>query len=221
AAVAPRAMTRAMISATEAKTAALLDLDIRSSYVDGRYRATGTGTDNIIVIQGRGPEANKSGGHTKLGELIARAVHDGVSRAIWRQNHLTPERHLFQRLRERGLTIGTLTDRSGCGCPGQEGETAAALEKILLDPEYAGFIELALSLSDDYEKGLLSDLSPFQDLAERVCRDISGDTSRDETGSGGDCLREMLDEEDMPEVVQIAFNALLSGLAAAGEEEAP
>ncbi|MBE9542589.1 MAG: adenosylcobinamide amidohydrolase, partial [Proteobacteria bacterium] len=40
-----RAMTRAIISATEAKTAALMDMDIRSSYSSKLHRATGTGTD--------------------------------------------------------------------------------------------------------------------------------------------------------------------------------
>jgi iron complex transport system substrate-binding protein len=64
-----RAMTRAIISATEAKSAALLDLDIRSSYQPGRYRATGTGTDNIIVAQGAGQAIDNAGGHSKMGEL--------------------------------------------------------------------------------------------------------------------------------------------------------
>jgi len=49
-----RAMARAIISATEAKTAALMDLDIRSSYSSSMHRATGTGTDNIIVVEGKG-----------------------------------------------------------------------------------------------------------------------------------------------------------------------
>ena len=60
-----RAMTRAIITATEAKTAALEDLDIRSSYTPLKHSATGTGTDNIIVVQGTGVHIDNAGGHTK------------------------------------------------------------------------------------------------------------------------------------------------------------
>ncbi|MBR9986561.1 MAG: adenosylcobinamide amidohydrolase, partial [Desulfosarcina sp.] len=60
----PRAMNRAIISATEAKTAALQDLDIRSSYTPMTNPATGTGTDNIIVVQGDGTRIDNAGGHT-------------------------------------------------------------------------------------------------------------------------------------------------------------
>ena len=56
--LAPRAQTRAVISATEAKSAALQDLDIRSSYSPG-YQATGTGTDEVLVVEGRGQEGGK------------------------------------------------------------------------------------------------------------------------------------------------------------------
>ncbi|MEA1991132.1 MAG: adenosylcobinamide amidohydrolase [Thermodesulfobacteriota bacterium] len=63
-----RAMTRAIITATEAKTAALQDLDIRSSYTPRIHQATGTGTDNIIVVEGEGIQVDNSGGHSKMGE---------------------------------------------------------------------------------------------------------------------------------------------------------
>ncbi|MCP8306505.1 MAG: adenosylcobinamide amidohydrolase [archaeon] len=47
------AMARAIITATEAKTATLQDMDIRSTYTP-QNQATGTGTDNIIVVSGKG-----------------------------------------------------------------------------------------------------------------------------------------------------------------------
>ena len=209
----PRAMTRAVITATEAKTAALLDLDVRSSYAAGRYRATGTGTDNIIVVQGRGPAADKAGGHTKLGELIGRAVHEGVQQAVFGQNRLTAIRTIFQRLAERGLSIGALVGGIDCPCAGEKSRLAADLEKILLDPETAGFIELALAINDDYEKGLIRDLGPFNQLAAGVCRKIAGEADRP--------VDPLIDEEALPEVTRIAFNALLTGLVAAAEKETP
>ncbi|MBW1804215.1 MAG: adenosylcobinamide amidohydrolase, partial [Deltaproteobacteria bacterium] len=82
----PRAMTRAIISATEAKIAALQDLDIRSSYSPLVHQATGTGTDNIMVVQGTGIRIENAGGHSKMGELIAKAVYRGVKEAVFKQN---------------------------------------------------------------------------------------------------------------------------------------
>ena len=64
-----RAMTRAIISATEGKTAALQDLDIRSSYQPLNAAATGTGTDNIIVVTGDGPVIDNTGGAQQNGRV--------------------------------------------------------------------------------------------------------------------------------------------------------
>ncbi|MHC1728658.1 MAG: adenosylcobinamide amidohydrolase [Syntrophobacteraceae bacterium] len=50
----PRAMARSIVTATEAKTAALQDLDVRSSSNPLYWQATGTGTDEVIVVEGRG-----------------------------------------------------------------------------------------------------------------------------------------------------------------------
>jgi adenosylcobinamide amidohydrolase len=47
------AMARSLITITEAKVAALQDLDVRSSY-SPNLQATGTGTDNVVVILGWG-----------------------------------------------------------------------------------------------------------------------------------------------------------------------
>jgi len=90
-----RAMTRAIISATEAKTAALQDFDIRSSCTPLIHQATGTGTDNIIVVEGKGSKINNAGGHTKMGELIAKAVYEAVQEAVYKQNGMVFRRNVF------------------------------------------------------------------------------------------------------------------------------
>lgn len=77
------ALCRSLITLTEAKTAALLDLKIPSSYTPG-VLATGTGTDNTIVVPGSGPVLNCATGHCKLGELIGRAVKEAVETALVR-----------------------------------------------------------------------------------------------------------------------------------------
>ena len=80
------AMARAIITATEAKTAAFQDLNVPSSYTKGT-QATGTGTDNIIVVtETNGPRVSYTGGHSKIGELIGKALYEAVVDALKKQN---------------------------------------------------------------------------------------------------------------------------------------
>ncbi len=75
-------MARAIMTITEAKTAALQDLDVRSTFTP-QCQATGTGTDNAIVVSGKSGEKIKFlGGHTKLGELIGFSTKNAVTEAI-------------------------------------------------------------------------------------------------------------------------------------------
>ncbi|MBU1742064.1 MAG: adenosylcobinamide amidohydrolase, partial [Proteobacteria bacterium] len=80
----PAAMARLIITVTEAKSAALQDLAIKSSFTP-KVLATGTGTDEVIIVAGRGRRQTLAGGHTKLGELAARATHQAVVKALIRQ----------------------------------------------------------------------------------------------------------------------------------------
>ena len=81
------AMARSIITATEAKTAALQDMDARSS-ISPENQATGTGTDNMIIVSGNDQEKpiKSTGGHTKLGELIGITTKIAVEETI--QKHL-------------------------------------------------------------------------------------------------------------------------------------
>lgn len=81
------AIVRSMITTTEAKTIALQDLNIRSSY-NPSYQATGTGTDNVIIVSGDegGEKINYVGGHSKMGEIMAKAVTSATKEAIFKQN---------------------------------------------------------------------------------------------------------------------------------------
>ncbi|VEN74604.1 Adenosylcobinamide amidohydrolase [Candidatus Desulfarcum epimagneticum] len=200
----PRAMTRAVITATEAKTAALMDMDIRSSYQGGR-RATGTGTDNIIVAEGAGPALDHSGGHSKLGELIARAVYKAVREAVAMQNGLFTGRHVFQRLMERGILIHELAD--GPGFPGavEKRRLKKEAREILLNPSHASFMASALGVSDDYEKGLIADLSSFERWAEDAARRIAGRPCEIKPFTAG---------QGLPKAVSTALDAIFSGAAA-------
>jgi len=199
-----RAMTRAIITATEAKTAALLDLDIRSSYTPKWHRATGTGTDNIIIIQGSGPKLDNTGGHTKMGELIAKTVYNGVLAAINKQNHLAISRNIFHRLKERNISTFQLLSKSICECNISRTDQLVALEELLLEPRYAGFIESSFILSDDYEKGLLTDLTTYDLYCKTVAEEIAGRKI--------DHMEDLIEMKELPIVLKRAVNALLNGI---------
>jgi len=201
-----RAMTRAIISATEAKTAVLDDLDIRSAYTPLIYGATGTGTDNMIVVQGEGPPVDNAGGHSKMGELIAKAVYSGVREAILNQNKITPGRNIFQRLKERGISVFDLT--SGlCDCIHQKSKIkntlAAQVEHLLLEPRYASFVESAMALSDEYLKGRIKDTGAFKQWCQTIARDIAG---KDLDG-----IKDLVTDNNIPVILKTALNAIFTG----------
>jgi iron complex transport system substrate-binding protein len=200
-----RAMTRAIISATEAKTSALMDLDIRSSYSSLLHQATGTGTDNIIVVRGTGGEIDNSGGHSKLGELIAKAVYQAVQEAICKQNKITASRNIFQRLMERNISIYRLISGMKCECIPKKCTLLGSVEEILLDPRYSGFVESALVLSDNYEKGLIKDLSTYELWCRLIAEDIAGKKIEQ--------MKELVFMDDMPVVLKMALNAVLNGVS--------
>lgn len=77
-------LAASFITITEAKNIALQELDIRSSY-NSNWQATGTGTDQVIVVSGTGNRCTYVGGHSKIGELMARAVTSATICAIKRR----------------------------------------------------------------------------------------------------------------------------------------
>ncbi len=85
-------LARSIITITEAKTAVLQDLGIRSSYTPGAW-ATGTGTDEVVVISGTGRVVRCAGGHCKLGQLVGWAAHEAVEKALIRQIRLYYDKH--------------------------------------------------------------------------------------------------------------------------------
>ena len=199
-----RAMTRAIISATEGKAAALQDLDIRSSFHPLTAAATGTGTDNIIVVEGEGPFVDNAGGHCKMGELIARAAHAGVREAIAKQNGILAKRDVFQRLRDRHLSVSHLAHGIDCDCRDQDSTLAGKVEQTLLNPAYAGFLEAAMAISDGTDRRTVNDLKWFG----QWCLAIAGDIA----GKRVDRLKTQVDIKDMPTPLAMALNAVFTGV---------
>src|SRR6266487_2672411 len=85
----PEAQVRALLTVTEAKTAALMELGVSSRY--SQDLATGTGTDQIclatLVDEARYAYASASP-HTKLGELLGGTVRAATLNALRWQNGL-------------------------------------------------------------------------------------------------------------------------------------
>jgi adenosylcobinamide amidohydrolase len=103
----PAAQARAVVTMTEAKTAALMELATPSLYSEDL--ATGTGTDQFSVAAPLDPPRKPreaTSPHVKLGELIGIAVRDATKEALRWQNGLEPSygRNLFHALGRFGLT---------------------------------------------------------------------------------------------------------------------
>jgi len=112
------ALVRAVMTATEGKTAALQELSVPSRQSAGL--ATGTGTDQIaIAAPVSGAAALTSAGHhSVLGELIGRTVRDAVKQTLAFQNRLTAM--------GQG-SVGRLLERFGMDAAGFSAAVAAAL----------------------------------------------------------------------------------------------
>ena len=101
------ALARAVVTMTEAKSAALSALAIPSKYSPNI--ATGTGTDQFCLaapIDSKRKAKESTSPHSKLGELIGGAVKGAVMEALRWQNGLEPSstRSLFHALGRFGMT---------------------------------------------------------------------------------------------------------------------
>jgi len=101
----PHALTRAVMTATEAKTVAIQQLMAPSKYSTGI--ATGSGTDQICIISKMdSPDVlTWAGKHSKVGELIALCVIEATTKALELQTGLSPlsQRNMLVRLERFGI----------------------------------------------------------------------------------------------------------------------
>ncbi|MBU4009815.1 MAG: adenosylcobinamide amidohydrolase, partial [Proteobacteria bacterium] len=73
-------------------------------------------------------------------------------------------------------------------------------------PRYASFIKASFALSDDYEKGLINDLSSYELWCKQVEEEIAGHKITED--------KDYLAGIDLPVVVDMALNSLLNGIHA-------
>jgi adenosylcobinamide amidohydrolase len=108
----PGALTRAAVTITEGKSAALQRLAVPSR--QSLDLATGTGTDQFCIAAPAGTEGvrTSTSPHVKLGELMGRAVRHATQEALRWQNGLEPSytRGVFHALGRYGVKESTFID---------------------------------------------------------------------------------------------------------------
>ena len=102
----PGALTRALVTCTEAKVAAIQELMAPSCYSMGL--ATGSCTDGVIIVSDAESSVRltEAGKHFKLGELIGKTIISATKRALYLQTGLSPEWqfNVFGRMGRFGVT---------------------------------------------------------------------------------------------------------------------
>jgi adenosylcobinamide amidohydrolase len=187
------ALARALITCTEAKTAALQELLVPSRYSSGL--ATGSGTDSAIIVcnADSGITLADAGNHVKLGECIGQAVIASVKEALLFQQNLCPGsmHNIFERTSRFGITKQALWERF---CLSEHHAELGDIEKARFDEAVSGLenddtlvtgISLYVHLLDQLEWGLISkeEATPYAELLLK---------QMNMGGAGADCLVNLL-----------------------------
>ena len=156
------ALTGAIITATEAKSAALQELCVNSRYSDGL--ATGTGTDQIIIAA---PDPDDcvhrhtwTSQHSKLGELISQSVKVAVKKTLGRQNGLTPAGQCSAKIHLERFGCTTETMQEGITSNLNTSQATLLLDNfdsINRDPVVVAGIAAMVHLRDKIAWGILPD----------------------------------------------------------------
>jgi adenosylcobinamide amidohydrolase len=146
-------MVAALITATEAKSAALRDFDVRSRYSGDS--ATGSITDAVTVAStGRGKEVFLGGPASKLGKLVGYCARRAVTEALLKQEPVWANRSVLDRLKERHLPIEKLASEVS-KIDGLAVNAEALAEILKSNPQALATLLAAAKLDDDYKKSLL------------------------------------------------------------------
>ena len=147
-----------IITATEAKTAAMMDLDIRSRY--SGEAATGTITDAIVCCEtGVGEEITYGGPASKLGQLVGFCAKKAVKEAIMKGRECSPHRSLFERLNSRKLSIERLSEELAKIKNLKTTPKKLNLlfhELIETNPAFAAMIMATVKFDEEIHNGLIS-----------------------------------------------------------------
>jgi hypothetical protein len=165
------ALVRAVVTMTEAKTAALHELAIGSLY--SKNLATGTGTDQFCVAAplDAGKPLTSTSPHSKLGELIGAAVRDATLEALRWQNGLEPSmtRSLFHALKRYGVDESHFTVSLAGRLTERELELLKKnINSVLYEPKVAGAAYAIAAVLDRIRFGTLPSSSARDIFRQQV-----------------------------------------------------
>ena len=173
----PGCMTRAVVTLTEAKTAAIQELMGSSLYSSGI--ATGSGSDNVIIISDAESDfqVTYAGKHGKLGEMIGTTVKTAVKKALGKHMDLTPETQ--HSMEKRTFRYGLTKERYWDVYAGHSSKTniykaefADRLDKLDRDGRMVALTSLYVHLLDQTEWGLLTQ-GDAQDTARVILNEMA------------------------------------------------
>lgn len=146
-------MVASVITATEAKSAALRDLDVRSLYTGDS--ATGSITDSVTIVStNKGKTISYGGPASKLGKLVGFCTRKAVAEALIKQEPFWACRTVLDRLKERHLPLekmaAELSKIDGLAINAQR-----LAEILKSNPQTLTFLFAASKLDDDAKKHLL------------------------------------------------------------------
>jgi len=152
------AMARAIITASEAKAAALQQLMAPSRYSKGI--ATGSGTDMIAVVcDGTSSlKLTDAGQHSKLGELIGKAVIECTHKALELQSDLTvlSQRDMLVRLERFEISEADYWKvASGLNGANRKAAFLKVLREMSKNPVLVGATGTILHIVDEISWGLI------------------------------------------------------------------
>ena len=172
------AMARALMTCTEAKTAALQELLAESHY--SRGLATGSGTDGAVIIADMESDKylTEAGKHCKLGELIGKAVKAAVKETLYLQTRLGPERqhNVFRRMSRFGVKEADLYHRCRKEMPQQAPSRpifSEIAEKLAKDGTMVARTSFLAHGIDQMDWGLLSVTETLQ-VSDEILKSMGG-----------------------------------------------
>lgn len=158
------ALTRTVMTATEAKTVAIQQLMAPSKYSTGI--ATGSGTDQICVVSAMdSPDVlTWTGKHSKVGELIALCVIEATTKALELQTGLSPDsqRDMLVRMERYGVDekkYWEAASSSSFDGENRKGPFICNLREFAKNPAVVAMTASILHICDEVAWGLVPELA--------------------------------------------------------------
>jgi adenosylcobinamide amidohydrolase len=164
-------LLQTFITAIEAKTASLRDLDVRSTYTGDL--ATGTITDSLTIIStNEGPKIRYGGPASKLGRLVGCCTREAVKDAILKNGNINPTRSIWKRFSERKMPIEELITEIS-----KTSHVNISLEeitsKISKEPLFALILMMAANIDENIKMGLIpEEFGDINALSEKFARNF-------------------------------------------------